>query len=401
MEFRPLDSQDLDQAWELDVQVFNTDGRHREAFEGLSDPDRFHGAFDDKGRLVAMTRVIPYRQYFGGRPVRMGGLSSVAVAPEARGQGLGVATCQAALGDMRARGEPVSTLFPASTGLYRKVGWELSGAYVLRDIPCTALRQLRVPSGRRVVRAEPEDWPRIRACYERVAPSINGFLERPESSWYWLEKMSDEFHVYLSLDGRGEVDGYVGYRQLAPGTGSYPIVVRDWVAESRTALAALFWTLGSSSTVAGKVRYASSPEDPLLLLVDDQVERVEADVRIMTRIVDPAAAVAERGFAAALDLEATFVLEEQSAAGPASALAANAGAWRLEVSQGEGRLERIGDEADGAPRLGVGAFASLYTGWAQTALLERTGLLRAGSPAARAALDAAFAGPTAWLGEEF
>lgn len=400
---RALEASDLDQAWELDVQLFHTDGRHREAFEAMSDPDRFHGAFDSRGRLVAMARVIPYGQYFGGRRVAMGGLSSVGVAPEARGAGLGVAVCQGALADMQARGEVISTLFPGTTGLYRKLGWELSGAFVIRHIACSALRHLPRPAQARVERAERADLARVRACYERVAPTINGFLDRPEASWSFLERLWDELYVYLSLDARGEVDGYVAYGQEGPQPGEYgyTIRLRDWLATSRDALASLFWTLGSSSTQAAVVIYRSSPEDPVLLLLDDQVERVWGDIRFMTRVVDPVGAVAQRGFAPALELDAPLVLEEQGASGPAAGLAANAGGYRLRVAKGEGRLERTDEHDPAAPRLGAGAFASLYTGWGQCAFLERAGLLQGGSAEVRADLDAAFAGPTPWLPEEF
>jgi Sterol carrier protein domain len=50
---------------------------------------------------------------------------------------------------------------------------------------------------------------------------------------------------------------------------------------------------------------------------------------------------------------------------------------------------------------GVGALASLYSGWSSSALLARAGLLAGGSAADRAALDAAFAGPAPWLLDEF
>ena len=400
---RPLRADDLEQAWKLDQQVFNGDGRHRAHFDEASEPERFQGVFDEHGRLVAMSRALSLGQYFGGKRVSMGGLSSVGVAPEARGRGLGVATVRACLADMRARHEVVSTLHPGTTGLYRKLGWELAGAYAIRHVSCAALRNLSVPVERRIVRAEPSDRARVRACYERVAPTINGFLDRNESRWYYLEKAFDEFFIYLALDAAGEVAGYIAYRHEAPLAGElgYTIRVHDWMAETREALAALFWTVGSGSTQAAIVAYESSPEDPLLMLVDDQVERVHYDVRVMTRMVDAAGAVAERGYARALDVDLPLVIEECGASEQAAMLADNAGAWRLQVAKGEGRLERTAQEAPEAPRISVAGLASLYTGWAPTAFLERAGLLSGGSPEVREALDAAFAGPTPWVSEEF
>ena len=67
------------------------------------------------------------------------------------------------------------------------------------------------------------------------------------------------------------------------------------------------------------------------------------------------------------------------------------------MSKGEGRLEPGGE---GRVAMGLGAFASLYSGWASCAALARTGLLRGGSQADRAALDAAFGGPSPWMLDE-
>jgi len=55
----------------------------------------------------------------------------------------------------------------------------------------------------------------------------------------------------------------------------------------------------------------------------------------------------------------------------------------------------------GGPALAIGAFSSLYTGWASAEMLRRAGKLEGGNDAQRAALDAAFAGPTPWMVDEF
>jgi predicted acetyltransferase len=207
--------------------------------------------------------------------------------------------------------------------------------------------------------------------------------------------------VYLCEDDDGEVEGYVVYSQHPPEEGAFgwTIRIRDWVALTESAMRTLFWAVGSQSTQAETVRYLSSPEDALLLLLDDQHERVWGDIRWMTRMVDLEGAIAQRGFANALDLEVPFSVEEVGATAESQSLAANAGSYRLLVSKGEGRLER--SERPAGPTIGVGGFASLYTGWAETAKLDRAGLLTGGSAEERAALDLAFAGPTPWLSEEF
>ena len=102
--------------------------------------------------------------------------------------------------------------------------------------------------------------------------------------------------------------------------------------------------------------------------------------------------MAARGYASALDLEVPFLLHDAEFPG-------NDGGFVLAVRKGEGRLEPA-SRPEG-PRLPIHGFSSLYTGWATTAGLRRSGLLEGGTPDQCAALDAAFAGPTPWMMDEF
>jgi predicted acetyltransferase len=79
-------------------------------------------------------------------------------------------------------------------------------------------------------------------------------------------------------------------------------------------------------------------------------------------------------------------------------LAGNQGRFLLRVRDGRGQLEPGGR---GGPTLAIGAFSSLYTGWASAEMLRRAGRLEGGSDAQLAQLGAAFAGPTPWMMDEF
>jgi predicted acetyltransferase len=72
----------------------------------------------------------------------------------------------------------------------------------------------------------------------------------------------------------------------------------------------------------------------------------------------------------------------------------NEGRWQLEVDDGKAALERGGD---GDVEMGIGAFSSLYTGYATVRSLASAGLLRGASERDLDALHAAFAGPTPWM----
>jgi len=74
---------------ELAVLSFNVPASWVRAESGpASHPEHYLCAYDD-GRLLATTRDIPMRQWFGGRPVPAAGVASVAVQPEARGTVVG------------------------------------------------------------------------------------------------------------------------------------------------------------------------------------------------------------------------------------------------------------------------------------------------------------------------
>src|SRR2546423_2836746 len=67
----------------------------------------------DGDRLVASSRDLPMVQWFGGTPLRVAGISSVATLPEIRGTGIGDELLPAILPRSRERGAGVTLLFPA------------------------------------------------------------------------------------------------------------------------------------------------------------------------------------------------------------------------------------------------------------------------------------------------
>ena len=306
MDLRALTDADRDASWELDADAFHVPDERRDFYQRHFVPERFVGVFD-AGRLVAQTRSLPFGQFFGGRSVPMGGLSSVAVAPDARGCGAATRVVHAALRAMRERGELISSLFPATTALYRKLGYEAAGATVWRGVAPRLLAALPEPAKGRVRRAGDGDLAAVRACYERVAPQLNGFVDRPDSWWRNLADVWAERSLYVAQGAAGEVEGYVVYRKVdgeyAAFGGPFQLVVENLVAETRDAALALWRLVGSWSSQAERVVYRGGAEDPLLLLLPEQELKPLVEIRWMTRVVDAAGAVGARGFPAGLAAE--------------------------------------------------------------------------------------------------
>jgi len=385
---RSLTVDDLDQAWALEREAFNAVEAHREPWErweralGL---ERMEGVFID-GRLGAMAGAMPLAQWFGGRSIPMGGVRAVAVRPELRGRGHGSRAVRAVLEAMQARGEVLSALYPATVRPYRRLGWEIAGTLFYRDIAARALP----PASRDVDvrRASAADRAVLRACYDRVARETDGFVDRTDGRWdWWLDRNATE-HWYVAGD-----EGYVVYRHLPIENvpDAFRILLLDFVATTPRAFRALWGLFADARSVVPSVVFRSGPNEPLAALLDGPDMVVRRERQWMLRLVDAAAAVAARGYRAEIGASITLDVDDPFCPW-------NAGRWTLHVAKGTGRLERGGD---GAVRLGIGAFASLFSGWATTAWLARAGFLEGGTADDRRALDRAFAGPLPWMLDEF
>ena len=391
IEFRRFREDELEQAWEMDQEAFNSADSDRERFMDYVDPPRMHGAFVS-GRAVAMTNVLPCVHHFGGRRVEAGGVSSVTVAPDYRGQGLASRVLADAITGMRTHGEVVSSLYPANSRLYREMGWEFAGSCFYREIAARALLDLERPENGRVRKAEPLDVPAIKESYRRFAADQNGLLDGP-LIWWSLDRRFDSQSTFVAVDENAQVRGMVRYERLPSGRSGAPwsIRVHQLFAETAEALHGLGWLVGSSSSQADKVYYTSAPVDPLALLLPSRLQRIIAEAPWMLRLLDIPAAINQRGFPVGLEAEVCLAVEDELS--PDSGMP-----FRLSVAKGEGRVEAA-TSAD--LRMGIGAFSALYSGALNTATLIASGMLFGGTREERAQLDACFSGPLPFMLGEF
>ncbi len=395
MQIRTLRDSELDAAFDLDADAFHQGEEKRTPFLRFFDPARVVGAFE-AGRLIAMSSALGFGQYFGGRSVPMGGLSSVAVAPDARGRGLAKRVIRGCIEAMRERGEVVSSLYPATTSLYRSLGWELGGNLAILKTPAASLRGLPRPEIGRTRPLAEEDWPAIRAAYDGLASTVNGCLDRPPRWWEARELAWKDRDVYVFEGATGALEGYLIYHQIdgewSHLGGEFGIVVDEFVTLTRDAGLGLWGLLASWAPQVDQISFRGAIDASTLLVLPEQVFETLAEVRWMTRVVDAAGAVAARGFPAGLDVEVPLRLRDDI-------VGDNDGDFVLTVQKGRGMLAAA--QGGTGPSIDVRGFSSLYTGWADTALIGRAGLLSGGSSEQRSALDAAFAGNTPWMLDEF
>ncbi|HZM00306.1 MAG TPA: GNAT family N-acetyltransferase, partial [Planctomycetota bacterium] len=94
----------------------------------------------DGGAVAAGLLLVPMGQWFGGRAVPMTGIAGVGVPAERRGRGAALSLMRAALAELRRSGVALSTLYPATTALYRAVGYEVAGGRYALELRLGELR---------------------------------------------------------------------------------------------------------------------------------------------------------------------------------------------------------------------------------------------------------------------
>ncbi|WP_433238986.1 GNAT family N-acetyltransferase [Streptosporangium sp. CA-135522] len=375
MELRELTVDDLDAVLDNRRRAFGPvpapeEERWRAMTASVMAGGRYLGVVDGP-RLVATSRIHDFTQWWHGRPISMGGVASVTVAPEDRGRGVGRILMQATIDRCAALGHPISALYPATTHIYRSLGWEHAGAMHRATLSAEALRTIRPTEQVKVRRMGPGDASEVIAILGRVhaATRACGPLVRDESAWRLCLEEKDDF-LYLADDG------FVVYHWDDDG-----IRVSNLVAGSEATARALWSLVGSSASVVKSVHAVVAPDDPVFWLIGDRPRDEVGQTRWMSRIVDLAPAVAARGFPAGVTLDTVIRIDDPQRP-------ANSGPWRLSVSGGSGTAEPAGTPPDAGPVFTAGAFSALFAG-VPAATLRRSGILT-GPADDDDALDTAF-----------
>jgi predicted acetyltransferase len=309
---RTAREQDVDALLAIHFAVF-PDGRGREA-RRRNFCDNPRGGLEDLhvaevgGRVVGHGFLFGMDAWIGGRPVGVGGVASIGVAPEARRAGIAHALIAHLLQKMKTRGTPLSMLYPFRHDFYRKLGWGLTSALHRYRLKPAALPLY--PERGRVRPAEPADFGAIRRCYERAAQKSTALLSRSEAVWQaMLAPEIVRVAVVSSDESARAVDGYVTYRMLPEvGTQAIELEVAELIAVTDTARFALLGFLSAQRDQIARVQLSVPTDDPMLAILSDPrgpsgelvrgLLMISGDLVVgaMTRIVTLSAALRARGW---------------------------------------------------------------------------------------------------------
>jgi predicted acetyltransferase len=320
--------------------------------------------------------------WFGGVAVSVGGIASLAIAPEARGRRFGSRLMVHLHEIARARGDALTVLYPFRQGYYARFGYA----------PTTPLRRLHLsPSSipwrpeLTVRRATGADDDALRACWEAAGVRRTGTLVR--TAKLWQARLLAERTEWLVVEGGSGVEGYVAWtvsqREVH---GKVTLVVRELAATTDAATRSLWAAVAAQRDQVAEVHVDVAADDPIdRALVDPDrghfgqpyLEHRLGEVATgpMLRIVDLTRALGARGWT------------------ETGAIVLEVGAERFEVHVHGGRAAVVPTTAEPHLRLDAAALAAVAFGGLRAIHAAQLGWLVAADARALAFADALLALP--------
>lgn len=311
LSFRSATEDDLDRLVDIHLVAYPDDRsgevRRRNftanAFGDLSDV--FVALDGDEIRGHA--RLFRMQSWFGARRVKLGGVASVAVAPEARGQGVATALVEHLHARAGARGDAVTLLYPFRHAFYARLGYAPTSSRKRLAVDPTAIpREHRLLARAMVGRVTGDDRKAIERAYTRTAERSTGWLARRPLLWDRL--FARERRQILAARRGKKIVGYVAFEVgQAEAHGETRLAVEELVSDDAEAKRALWGALGNMGDQVAEIDIEVAEDDPIehALLDPDRrrhgTEAVEHGIGElvagpMVRIVDLARALTARGY---------------------------------------------------------------------------------------------------------
>jgi predicted acetyltransferase len=266
------------------------------------------------GRVVAGGMGVLVPQWFGGRPVPAASMGGGCVAPEERGVRLAARLAEERVQALMDKGAVIATLWTASNGYVRRLGWEAPAQVFSWTVPTAALKQASADT----MEITHGDTAQLAALRDRLAGRWNGPWQRPAWWGSWQQVGHPDRETY-AFAGRGREPGGVLTVAAERSAAGRRLVVHDfWAADAPTA-DAMFAFLGRYHGRIPTVLFERTGLPPGLLLLQRLASVGTATARSwhpwMLRVLDPARAIELRGWPGHLEDEIVLDLADPDGAG--------------------------------------------------------------------------------------
>ncbi|MEV6976943.1 GNAT family N-acetyltransferase [Kitasatospora sp. NPDC093806] len=344
-------------------------------------------------RVVAGGLGLLIPQWFGGRPVPAASMCCGCVAPEERGGRLAARLVGERLRVLQEQGAVLATLWTASNGYVRRLGWEAPAQVFSWTLPTGALKQTTAEA----MEITHGDTGQLTGLRERLARRWNGPWQRPAWWGAWQQEQHPDLATYSFAEPGRQPSGVLALA-TERGPDGRQLVVHDFWATDHQVADTMLAFLGRHHGRIPTVMFQRTGLPPGSLLQHRLAAGGAATARSwhpwMLRVLDPARAVRLRGWPEHLDTEIMLDLVAPD----------NTGSSRHTLSIGGGRAELAPRDATSRGSVDVtltmAQFAVWYAGgYRSPAAAALAGLH--GEPSSLARLLAATADREPWLADYF
>ncbi|MEU8759861.1 GNAT family N-acetyltransferase [Streptomyces sp. NPDC048659] len=305
------------------------------------------------GHVVAGGLGLLLPQFFGGAPVPSALLGAGCVAPEERGAHLSIRMISERLRPLRDQGAVISTLWTASSGYARRLGWEAPTQVYSWTVPTDALRRCFTETGFEITHGTNA---KVRLLQNDLAAWWNGTWQRPEWWPEWQQGKHPGLATYQFSRPGQEPTGVLSVANEHHPIEGRQVVVHDFWATDQDTGSAMLAFLGRHNSRIPTVVFQRTglPPAPLLLHRLDHPGSLTARSwhPWMLRILDLRQAVRLRGWPD--EVSATLPIEIVTESGETTER------FMLRITDGKGDLEPTTHA--GRITLTRGQFAVWYAG---------------------------------------
>ena len=387
--YKPLeDSQEANKLGQIISQCF-TSGFQKEQWEKYQNNigrENFRILYKDK-EIIGGLAIYFMGQYFGGKSIPIGGIAAVGIAPEYRGKKAATTLMRELLKELYQKNIPLSTLYPATQILYRKVDYEQGGVHCKWEIPLNNLTiNNRILPIEKIENPQPDDFKEL---YQKNAQQNNGYLDRSWGIWKMiLDPQDGEIYAYW-IGEKDNRQGYLIYQQVVS-NGKVYLKIKDWVALNASAVERLWTFIADHRSQVSQCRWYGSFYDQKMLLLPEQIGNIVSHDIWFIRLVNVIKALELRPYPSQIETELSFAVNDPL-------IPENSSHFKLQISGGKGKTIEGGQ---GELKINIQAFASLYTGFLTAKQLKNCGKLEANEINLEIA-DQLFALPTPSLPDFF
>jgi predicted acetyltransferase len=375
---RPAHEEDLERMVEIQACSYPGGGSFEQQKRGLMRGSlgglESRRVVEKEGQLVGSGALYAIEIWIGGRKVPVGGIASIAVAPESRRQGVARALVTAMHAEMESSGAALSLLYPFEEGFYARLGYGVTCPLLNLRIPSRKLLSLQgVDAGLTATFAEGS---RAMGLYEEVARRMSGRLERSESRW--LQRFSKEDRYWMGIaTGDQKLQGYAAFSYEARSGEKQPtLVVHELTARDDGAKRALLFAIGRQCDQVETVELAVALDDALAVGLHGAIGKLERGP--MVKPIGARRALMSRGYLG--EGEVALAIADEPHAKP----------LRLSVHSGAAEVSEASGAAD--IDLSSATLGSLVASGLRPTEAAELGLLRCNRDVLRVA-DQIFAGP--------